>query len=162
MRLLSSTDVGVKALLVITVNPDRRVQLSEIADLFNLKIHTLKRPLGALVEGGIIASRIGRSGGYSLSRPARRITLAEVVKLLENDFHLIPAMDPNHPEHLGDVAATYTFVLEQAKAAFLSELAKCTIAELAGDPATLQLLGIPIPPHPHRRSTDRPQSADEA
>lgn len=150
-----------KALLAITVNPHRMVQQSEIGELFDLKIHTLKRPLGTLVEGGIIASRIGRSGGYSLKRPARRITLAEVVKLLESDFHLIPAMDPDHTEHLPEVAATYTFVLEQAKAAFLSELAKCTIAELAGDPATLQLLGIPIPPHPHRRSTDPFRSADE-
>lgn len=145
MRLLSSTDVGVKALLVIAVNPDRKVQQSEIAEILDVKVHILKRPLGTLIQNGIITSHIGRSGGYSCSRPARRVTLAEVVNILEREFHLIPAMDPSNPRHMDDRDATYTFVLRQAKEAFLSELSKCTIEELASDPATLQILGIPIP-----------------
>lgn len=54
--------------------------ISEITSLpqrFTLKI------LGKLVLGGIVVSRKGANGGYGLSRPADKITLLDVLEVIE-------------------------------------------------------------------------------
>lgn len=143
MHLLSSTDVGLKALLFMAACPRRYVQQPEISDLFRINDYALKRPFRALVDGGIISLKMGRWGGYSLKRAPKTVTLEEVVKLLERDFHLIPAMKPNEGGFPLCPNSTYFFALDRAVKAFFYELSNFTIAELAGDPYTLKLLGIP-------------------
>ncbi|MBQ7125214.1 MAG: Rrf2 family transcriptional regulator [Clostridia bacterium] len=49
----------------------------EVPLRFTLKI------LGKLVSGGIIVSQKGANGGYKLSRPADKITLRQVIEIIE-------------------------------------------------------------------------------
>ena len=41
--------------------------------------------LGELRNGGLVTSRRGKQGGYSLARPPSEISLLEVIRLIEGD-----------------------------------------------------------------------------
>jgi uncharacterized protein YjhX (UPF0386 family) len=47
--------------------PKSRMSATDLADDLNLSIDTLKRPLAALVKGGLLAVAKGRDGGYWLT-----------------------------------------------------------------------------------------------
>ncbi len=127
----------------MTACPSKVVQQSEICEHFGLREYSLKKPFSLLVDGGIISSNIGRHGGHALKRSPKTVTLDEIVKLLERDFHLVPALAPGENGEPLCPNAMYHFAFERAVKAFFHELSDFTIAELAGDPYTLQLLGIP-------------------
>jgi Rrf2 family transcriptional regulator, cysteine metabolism repressor len=59
------------------------VAVSAIAEAQGLPAKFLEQLLMALKRAGLVKSQKGPHGGYRLSRPASKITLAEVVRLLD-------------------------------------------------------------------------------
>jgi Rrf2 family transcriptional regulator, cysteine metabolism repressor len=64
------------------------ISLSSIADAEGLPLAYLEHLVQRLRRQGLVESRRGAHGGYTLSRPAREITMAEIVGALEG--HLAP------------------------------------------------------------------------
>jgi Rrf2 family protein len=62
------------------------VPLGEIADGEGLPLAYLEHLVARLRRAGLIESRRGARGGYLLARPAREITMAEVVEALEGSI----------------------------------------------------------------------------
>lgn len=69
----------------------RRHGTGELAHVENLArleavpANYLAQILSELREGGLITSRRGKSGGYALARPPEKISLYDIVKLIEGD-----------------------------------------------------------------------------
>ena len=59
------------------------VKLHHIAERQNIPLKYLEQIMLQLKRFGFVTSRKGAEGGYMLSRPAREITLGEVVRALE-------------------------------------------------------------------------------
>ena len=59
------------------------VALGAVADAEELPLAYLEHLVQRLRRAGLVASRRGARGGYSLARPAASITMAEVVEALE-------------------------------------------------------------------------------
>jgi Rrf2 family protein len=59
------------------------VQVSELAENEQLPVKFLEQILQALKEGGIVESQRGKFGGYRLGRPAKKIYIGEVVRLID-------------------------------------------------------------------------------
>src|SRR5580704_14925897 len=59
------------------------VQVSELAESEQLPVKFLEQILQALREAGLIESQRGKFGGYRLARPARKIAIGEVVRLID-------------------------------------------------------------------------------
>jgi Rrf2 family protein len=59
------------------------VQVSEMAKAEQLPVKFLEQILQALKEAGIVESRRGKFGGYRLGRPANKIFIGEVVRLID-------------------------------------------------------------------------------
>jgi Rrf2 family transcriptional regulator, cysteine metabolism repressor len=59
--------------------------IEELARAEAVPANYLVQILGELRNGGLITSRRGKQGGYALARPAREITLLEVVKVIEGE-----------------------------------------------------------------------------
>ncbi len=76
MTHLAGTDAG------------RPVSLGTIAEAEGLPLAYLEHLVQRLRRQGLVESRRGAHGGYTLSRPASEITMAEVVSALEG--HLAP------------------------------------------------------------------------
>lgn len=67
----------------------RAVRVGEIADRQNISVKFLEAILGQLRQGGFVESRRGAEGGYLLVRPARRLTIGDIVRFVEGP--LLPA-----------------------------------------------------------------------
>ena len=88
MKFGVGVDYSLKALLLLaerypTTSP---VRVEEIAESQDIPENYLRRLLIELKRGGLVASQKGPSGGYMLARPPARITMADVVEIIEGDY----------------------------------------------------------------------------
>jgi Rrf2 family transcriptional regulator, cysteine metabolism repressor len=80
---------GLIALTEFAENYDKKtLQIKEIAKKKNIPRHYLEQILLVLKRCGIVKSYRGIKGGYSLSRPPEKITLAEILDSLETELKL--------------------------------------------------------------------------
>jgi Rrf2 family protein len=88
MRFGAGVDYSLKALLLLAERypTNSPVRVEEIAGSQDIPENYLRRLLIELKRGGLVASQKGPSGGYMLARPPGRITMAEVVELIEGDY----------------------------------------------------------------------------
>ena len=70
------------------------ISLASIADAEGLPLAYLEHLVARLRRAELVESRRGAHGGYSLSRAARDITMAEVVRALEGDIAPIECITP--------------------------------------------------------------------
>jgi Rrf2 family protein len=59
------------------------VQVSELADNEQLPVKFLEQIMQALKEAGLVESARGKFGGYRLAKPAAKITIGSVVRLID-------------------------------------------------------------------------------
>ncbi len=60
-----------------------QVSLAEIAQAQSLSLAYLEQLFGPLRRAGLVASARGPGGGYSLARPASRISISDIVNAVE-------------------------------------------------------------------------------
>ena len=76
------------------------VSLSEIADGDRLPLAYLEHLAARLRKAGLVESRRGARGGYLLARPAKDISMAEVVEALEGSIAPIECISEGADGHL--------------------------------------------------------------
>lgn len=59
------------------------VQVSELADTEQLPVKFLEQIMQALKEAKLVTSARGKFGGYRLAKPAKAITIGQVVRLID-------------------------------------------------------------------------------
>lgn len=84
MRLSKRTEYGVQAVVQLArLWPRGFVQAKDLAREEHLPNKFLEAILLALRRGGFLESKIGREGGYRLSRPPADIRVGDVIRRLE-------------------------------------------------------------------------------
>ena len=84
MMFSTKAEYGVRVMVELARrNGDAPVSLSEIAQHDGLPLAYLEHLVARLRKAGLVESRRGSRGGYLLARPAKDITMAEVVEALE-------------------------------------------------------------------------------
>jgi Rrf2 family transcriptional regulator, nitric oxide-sensitive transcriptional repressor len=131
MRLTSFTDYGLRALMRMASAPERGFSTAELAEEFGISRHHLIKIVQRLVRGGIVATRRGSGGGAVLARPADEIRLGEVVRLLEEGQALVQCFGPGGRECSIDGCCRLKGRLRAAERAFLAELDRSTLADIA-------------------------------
>src|SRR5256884_5963739 len=71
------------------------VSLSSIADAEGLPLAYLEHLVQRLRRQGLVESRRGAHGGYTLSRPAAEITMVEIVEALEGHPAPLECLTPD-------------------------------------------------------------------
>jgi Rrf2 family protein len=96
MRLSKKGEYAVRALVEIGFESHQRphnlIQISTIARRTNIPEKFLEQILLALRNGGVLKSRRGVEGGYSLAKLPEEITLGEVIRLLDGPLAPIPCV----------------------------------------------------------------------
>jgi Rrf2 family protein len=112
MKFGVGVDYCLKALITLAerypnVQPQR---VEEIAAGQGIPENYLRRLLIELKRGGLVASQKGPSGGYLLARHPAKITMADVVQIVEGDFAPVECLEEsgNSPCHRGDACAMRT------------------------------------------------------
>lgn len=84
MRLSKQTEYGLRAIVQLARSgPKKYVQSRDLAQEEDLPNKFLEAILLSLRRGGFLESKVGREGGYRLSRPPREIRVGELVRRLE-------------------------------------------------------------------------------
>jgi Rrf2 family protein len=99
MRLQISSQLAIFALLELAANPDRQLSVAHIGYRHGASSHHLAKVMHVLNRAGLVRAVRGAGGGYQFTGNARRTTLLDVIRLLEN-----PAPDRDTPLAAGATA----------------------------------------------------------
>jgi Rrf2 family protein len=86
MKLSKKGEYALRSLINLGIAAELKrklVQVSELAESEQLPVKFLEQILQALKEAGIVESQRGKFGGYRLGRPAKKIYIGEVVRLID-------------------------------------------------------------------------------
>jgi Rrf2 family cysteine metabolism transcriptional repressor len=87
MMFSTKAEYGVRVMVELARRAgEEPIPLAEIAAHDGLPLAYLEHLVARLRKAGLVDSRRGSHGGYLLARPAREITMAEVVEALEGSI----------------------------------------------------------------------------
>ncbi len=92
-RLNRLTDYAVVALAQMALRPDRLVNATRLAEDTGMSQPTAAKVLNLLAKGGLLASQRGAAGGYTLARPARDISVAEIIQTMDGPIALTACVE---------------------------------------------------------------------
>lgn len=146
MRLTDYTDYSLRVMVYLVVRGEGLSTIQDISDAYGISKNHLMKIVQRLGELGWVETVRGRNGGLRLFEHSSSLTVGEVVRATESDFALVgcfPDERGNHRDCVIESQCRLKGVLEMARHAFLSELDRHTIGELAGPAGPLAaLLGM--------------------
>ena len=84
MKLSKKSEYGLRALLELTlVHGQETLQRHQIAERQHIPLEFLEQILLTLKRAGLLASRRGMKGGYTLIKSPGEITLGQVIRILD-------------------------------------------------------------------------------
>ncbi|KAA2236476.1 RrF2 family transcriptional regulator [Salinarimonas soli] len=144
MRLTVHTDYALRVLMTLAVVDDRVVTIDELARRHRVSKNHLMKVAQTLVALGLVQGVRGRAGGLRLKGDPQQIRMGAVVRALEGDMRLVECLGDGPAACVFTGTCRLTRALARAVEAFLSELDKLTLADLAGlRPAMRERLGLP-------------------
>ena len=141
MQMTASSGYAIHVLAYLAYKGgDVVIYLSEIAEFFSIPSSYLAKVFQALARGSLVVSYRGAKGGYALARPAKEITLRQVIEIFEgpirNDCPLMRS--PCNVRTLCSVSER----LGKAQQAFLDELDQHTIGDIGVDFTKMEKKGV--------------------
>jgi Rrf2 family protein len=103
MKWNKSTRFALYAAIEMAAAGNGLVTIPAVADKYRISAHHLAKVMQQLQRAGIAASVRGVGGGYRLTRPAREITLLDVVEVFEGRVDLKRCLLTDEPEPCGNV-----------------------------------------------------------
>ncbi|MGM0482628.1 MAG: RrF2 family transcriptional regulator [Patescibacteria group bacterium] len=88
MKISKRSQYGLRALLRLT-QTSGYCPMHEIAEKEGISTDYLEKIFFDLEKGGIIRSKRGANGGYSLAIAPERISLKDILEVLEKNFNLV-------------------------------------------------------------------------
>ena len=86
MKLSKKGEYALRSLISLGIAAEvgrSLVQVAELADSEQLPIKFLEQIMQALKDDGLVVSVRGKFGGYRLGKPAKQITIGQVVRLID-------------------------------------------------------------------------------
>ncbi len=102
----------------------RLAHIEDLAEAEDVPSNYLVQILNELRNGGVILSRRGKQGGYSLAREPDAITLFDVMRVMD------PGLFDNSPSRAGQSGSFVAEALNQIGAAFEARAREITVRDL--------------------------------
>ncbi len=94
MQIPRRVDYGLRAVIYLSVqDPERCCSITEIAKQQGVPKKFLEKIIQDLIRGGLIKSKRGACGGYTLARSPEEISFYEVIEALEGPIAVNACMD---------------------------------------------------------------------
>jgi len=134
MQIPRRVDYGLRAVIYLSNrDPEKCCPIVEIAKQQRVPRKFLEKIVQDLLRSGLIKSKRGSSGGYTLARPAEAISLFDVIQAIEGPLAVNACLD----EHLGcDLLTRCTMhgVWSDVQRKITEMLTQTTIADLTRTP----------------------------
>lgn len=135
MQLSLQTDYALRILMALAAS-DQQLSVDWIARHYRISRNHLAKVAQALQAEGYVHSYRGRGGGLRLARPAKEVTVGEIVQRFENLQSFVACM-PGGPGCVINGACGLKPALAGALAAFIGHLDKITLADIVARPGDL-------------------------
>lgn len=94
LKLSKKTEYALMAMKHIALNQNRNcISAKEISDDYDIPYELLSKILQSLSKNNIILSTQGVKGGYSISKIPDDISLSEIIKAVEPNYHIVECFD---------------------------------------------------------------------
>ena len=135
VTLTNYTDFGLRALMLLAIEPDRVQSTAALATRLDVSRHHLAKILMDLVAGGYLLSSRGPAGGVRLAKQPGQIRIGDVVRYLERDQAMVECFraDGGQCNLLPECRLRLT--LSRAKDAFIGALNGESLADMSPVPA---------------------------
>lgn len=130
MRLTKQTNYAIRMLMYCAANTAGLSRVPDIAKAYSVSQLFLFKILQPLVEAGLVQTVRGRNGGIRLAKPAASITVADVVRVTEDNFAMAECFESGAVECPLVNACGLNVTLKKALEAFFAVLSSTTIADL--------------------------------
>jgi Rrf2 family protein len=100
VRTTAKADYAVRAAIELAA-AGSLVTAEQIADAQSIPVNFLENILRDLRRGGIVESRRGQQGGYTLARPAEEISIADVIRAVEGPLANVRGYPPEDLDYVG-------------------------------------------------------------
>ncbi len=146
MHITTFTDYALRVLIHAALRYPEKVTIEEVATAYGISRNHLIKVIHELGRTGFIATQRGRSGGFTLARPADRISVSDVVKACEHGQPMAECFDVVNNACVITPACRLKGMLAEAMRAFHATLGKYTIADVCEKPEALRRhLGLTVP-----------------
>lgn len=140
MHLTKFTDNSLRVLIYISANGDRRVNITEIAQMCAIPRNHLTKVIHTMATKGLISTTRGKGGGVSMAHPANQLKVGEVIREMEGTSEIINCESPKCPMvRMCELRS----VLRKGQNAFFKALDAYTVADLIDQPQIFQTLTAP-------------------
>lgn len=90
MKISTKGRYGLKAMLDIAVySSSENVTLKSVSERENISEKYLEQIFSALRKNGLVNSKKGAQGGYTLSKSISKITVGDILRVLEGDLLVV-------------------------------------------------------------------------
>lgn len=122
---------AIRAVLTLARSADTDVvPARRIAREMDIPVRFLPQVLGDLSRAGIVEARLGRAGGYRLSRPASTISLLDIIQAAEGDTRRQTCVLTGRPCGKGVEPCDVHDMFFDAEEAILARLAATSVADV--------------------------------
>ncbi len=121
MRISRSTGYALLALGYIAKNQDQKIILSQtISKEYEIPLEYLLKILQQMVRAGILRSKRGPRGGFSLALTPKKITMLQIIEAVDGPMSGQHALfeAPAKGKFTNKIEAVYNKAVNQAKAVF--------------------------------------------
>jgi Rrf2 family protein len=103
VRLSGRIDYAIRAAVELA-SRNTVVRMEDVAEAQHLPTDYVRVAMGDLRRAGIVASKRGHDGGYSLNRPAAAVTLADIIRAVDGPLTEVRGERPDHVTYTGAAA----------------------------------------------------------
>jgi Rrf2 family protein len=134
--LSSKAKYGLKAMVhLATREGEGSVLISDIAETERIPKKFLDAILLELKNHGMLASKKGKGGGYTLARPAARITIGDVLRILDGPLAPVACVSRTAYRRCDDcqdeTACAVRAVMQEVRDAMAAILDNTTVGDMA-------------------------------
>lgn len=137
MELNQFTDYSLRALIYAALRDGEMSSIKQIASAFAISENHLVKVVHKLGKLGYLETVRGRNGGVRLAKEPEDIGVGEVVRAVES-FGMAECMAPREGVCCFAGICALQAGLQRATQAFMAELDKLTVADLAGNRVQLK------------------------
>src|SRR6187455_1521755 len=113
-------------------SPTASTSARDIAERYDIPIELMAKVLQRLVRTGLLASTQGTRGGYTLSRPPKSISIADVIQAIDGPFTVTACSTEKHDcEQYSKCSVRDP--LWQLRERIVAALSTVTLSEMATD-----------------------------
>ena len=129
MHLTKFTDNALRVLILLSANPARKMNITEIAEACDIPRNHLTKVIHTMGQKGLLETARGKGGGVTLALDPATMKVGDVIRTMEGTEEVINCDNPQCPFLPG---CKLRGMLRGAQNAFFDALDQHTVAEITG------------------------------